>query len=44
MDFSYTEKVEKLRAKLLAFMDEHVYPNEKLYEEQLNAQADRWSA
>ena len=28
MDFSYSEKVEKLRAKLLAFMDEHVYPNE----------------
>ena len=44
MDFSYTEKVEKLRARLLAFMDEHVYPNEKTYEEQLNAQADRWSA
>ena len=44
MDFSYSEKVEKLRAKLLAFMDEHVYPNEKVYAEQLDAQADRWSS
>ena len=43
MDFSYSEKVEKLRAKLLAFMDEHVYPNEKVYAKQLDAQADRWS-
>ncbi len=44
MDFSYSEKVEKLRARLLAFMDEHVYPNEKVYAEQLDAQADRWSS
>ncbi len=44
MDFSYSEKVEKLRAKLLAFMDEHVYPNESVYAEQLDAQADRWSS
>ncbi len=44
MDFSYSEKVEKLRARLLAFMDEHVYPNEKTYARQLDAQADRWSA
>ena len=44
MNFNYTEKVEKLRARLLAFMDEHVYPNEKVYARQLDAQKDRWSA
>ncbi|MHA1537985.1 MAG: acyl-CoA dehydrogenase family protein [Alphaproteobacteria bacterium] len=44
MNFNYTEKVEKLRARLLAFMDEHVYPNEKVYAKQLDAQKDRWSA
>ena len=44
MDFSYSEKVENLRAKLLAFMDEHVYPNESVYAAQLDAQADRWSS
>ena len=44
MDFSYSEKVENLRAKLLAFMEEHVYPNEKVYDAQLEAQDDRWSS
>lgn len=43
MDFSYSEKVEALRAKLLAFMDEHIYPNERVYEEQHAAAADRWT-
>ena len=28
MDFQYSDKVERLRARLLAFMDEHIYPNE----------------
>ena len=28
MDFNYTPKVQELRARLLKFMDEHVYPNE----------------
>jgi acyl-CoA dehydrogenase len=31
----------ELRQKLLAFMDEHVYPNEPLYYDQVN-QGDRW--
>jgi acyl-CoA dehydrogenase len=42
MDFAYSEKVEALRAQLLAFMDEHVYPNERTYVEQHEAQDDRW--
>lgn len=31
-----------LRAKLRLFMDEHIYPNEKLFHDQHKAQADRW--
>jgi acyl-CoA dehydrogenase len=30
MNFEYTEKVEALRARVMAFMDEHIYPNEKV--------------
>ncbi len=44
MNFDYSEKVETLRAKLLAFMDECIYPNEKTYHDQLEASADRWQA
>ncbi|MDO9572016.1 MAG: acyl-CoA dehydrogenase family protein [Hydrogenophaga sp.] len=28
MNFDYTDKVKDMRARLLAFMDEHIYPNE----------------
>ncbi|HSH08464.1 MAG TPA: acyl-CoA dehydrogenase family protein [Burkholderiales bacterium] len=31
MDFSFSPKVEELRKQLLAFMDEHIYPNEHKY-------------
>src|SRR3954462_6452626 len=41
MEFVYSDKVKKLQARLSAFMDEHVYPNEKKYREQVN-QGDRW--
>lgn len=36
MNFTYSEKVQELQKKLNAFMDEYVYPNEKLYEEQID--------
>jgi acyl-CoA dehydrogenase len=42
MDFTYTDKVERLRAQLLAFMDGVVYPNERTYFEQHEAGKDRW--
>lgn len=44
MDFSYSPNVQKLQEQLTAFMEEHVYPNESVYEEQLNAMETRWSA
>jgi acyl-CoA dehydrogenase len=43
LNFDYSEKVQKLRAQLEAFMAELVYPNEKTYREQLEAAEDRWT-
>jgi acyl-CoA dehydrogenase len=37
MDFAFSARCEETREKLLEFMDEHVYPNEPVYEEQLAA-------
>ena len=42
MDFSYSQKVEDYRARLAAFMDEVVYPNEHAFFEQVEASQDRW--
>ena len=42
MDFEYSAKVEELHARLLAFMDEVVYPNERAFYEQHKAAKDRW--
>ncbi len=42
MQFGYSEKVEALRGRVQAFMDEHVYPNEATYAAQLAAATDRW--
>lgn len=44
MDFSFSPKVEELIKKLNHFMEEYIYPNEKVYEEQLTQQENRWSA
>jgi acyl-CoA dehydrogenase len=41
MTFEYSEKVKDLQNRLSAFMDEHVYPNEATYVEQIN-KGDRW--
>jgi acyl-CoA dehydrogenase len=40
MNFEYSQKTKDLLARLNAFMDSHVYPNERLYHEQVHA--DRW--
>ncbi len=42
MDFELSARTKELQARLGAFMDEYVYPNEETYEEQLNGQGDRW--
>ncbi|MGM0919903.1 MAG: acyl-CoA dehydrogenase [Bacillota bacterium] len=43
MNFTYSDKVIDLQKQVASFMEEFVYPNEKKYEEQLNAQESRWS-
>jgi acyl-CoA dehydrogenase len=35
MDFEFSDRCKELRERLLAFMDEHIRPNESVYEEQL---------
>ena len=41
MDFAFNNKVRDLQKRLLAFMDEHIYPNEgRFYEE---VERNRWS-
>jgi acyl-CoA dehydrogenase len=35
MDFELSDRCKELRERLLAFMDEHIYPSEHVYEEQL---------
>ncbi|RSS39759.1 acyl-CoA dehydrogenase family protein [Streptomyces sp. WAC08241] len=42
MDFAYDARTEELRARLLAFMDEHVYPAEAVAEEQRALLASPW--
>lgn len=36
MDFNHSEKVKEYQARLNEFMDEYVYPNEKVYKEQID--------
>jgi acyl-CoA dehydrogenase len=46
MDFSYSPRVQELQAQLLKFFDDHIYPSEKAYSEEIevNTQAGkRWT-
>ena len=40
MDFEFSDRCQELRERLLAFVDEHVYPAEPVYEDQLRASGD----
>ena len=42
MDIASSDKVKDLQARLTAFMDQIVYPNERTYRDQLHAGPDRW--
>jgi acyl-CoA dehydrogenase len=47
MDFDYSPKTQELQARLLKFMDDHIYPNEKAYKKELEANTaagKRWTA
>ncbi|MFN7996694.1 MAG: acyl-CoA dehydrogenase family protein [Bryobacteraceae bacterium] len=41
MHFAHSEKVQDLQKRLGAFMDEHIYPNERRYYREI-AEGDRW--
>ncbi|HEY7543793.1 MAG TPA: acyl-CoA dehydrogenase family protein, partial [Blastocatellia bacterium] len=41
MHFEFSPKVKELQRRLLAFYDEHIYPNEQTYIEQA-ASGERW--
>ena len=40
MDFEFSARTKDLQQRLQAFMDEHVYPNERCFEEEI--QRNRW--
>jgi acyl-CoA dehydrogenase len=46
MDFDYSPRCKDLQARLLAFMDEHIYPNEKAFKEEVDRngleKGNRW--
>ncbi len=41
MDFAYSDRCNELREELLSFMDEHVYPAEAVYRQQVEESGDR---
>jgi acyl-CoA dehydrogenase len=46
MDFDYSPRTKELQAQLLRFMDEHIYPNEQRYEDEIEANTKagkRWT-
>lgn len=46
MDFDYSPRTKELQARLLAFMDQHIYPNEKAFHEEVDRngreKGNRW--
>jgi acyl-CoA dehydrogenase len=42
MDFAFDARTEELRGQLLEFLDEHVYPAEPVFAEQVAAATDPW--
>ena len=44
MNFDYSDKVKSLQTRLLAFMDEHIYPNERRFLEEIAANRAKGNA
>ena len=46
MNFDYSDRCKELQTRLLAFMDEHIYPNEKAFKQEVDAngtaKGNRW--
>ena len=43
MNFDYSPKVQAMRERLLAFFEQHIYPNERRFHEQVH-EGDIWTA
>jgi acyl-CoA dehydrogenase len=43
MDFDHNERTIELLKRLRAFMDEHIYPNEQTFLDQVKAMGDNWT-
>jgi acyl-CoA dehydrogenase len=46
MDFAYSDKVKGLQEKLLRFLDDHIYPNEKRFNDEVDEntrKGERWT-
>jgi acyl-CoA dehydrogenase len=41
MKFEFSEKTKELQKRVSAFMDEHIYPNEAIFRDQID-EGDRW--
>ena len=44
MDFAYSPRTTELEERLLTFMDDVVYPNERVYIQQISAATNRWES
>ena len=44
MDFDHNKKTSELIQRLEAFMDEHIYPNQSTYQQQVAVMGDTWTA
>jgi acyl-CoA dehydrogenase len=46
MNFDYSDRCKELQGRLLAFMDEHIYPNEKAFKQEVDnngvVRGNRW--
>jgi len=44
MDFEHSDRVKNLVERLEVFMDEHIYPNQETYRQQVKEMGDNWTA
>ncbi len=44
MHFAHSDKVQHFQRRLEAFLEEHIYPNEKKFEEWIDATPNRWES
>jgi acyl-CoA dehydrogenase len=43
LEFEFPDKVKRLQKEVAEYMEEYIYPNEKVYEQQISEGSTRWS-